>query len=95
MAGAPEVQAVFAGAWQVQPDSAASQQQRLAQVQAAPLAWRLGVADPLHPQAQVLPGQLAHWQAEANWWFMAYVLSGWRTRRVRGNEFWSRDAPQA
>jgi hypothetical protein len=69
-------QPAFAGAGHVQPDSAAPQPQpqpqpqRLAQAHAAPPAFRPG-AVPLQPQAQVLPGQLAHRQGEAIWGFMS------------------------
>lgn len=59
----------------MQPDSAASQPQRLAYAQAAPPACRVGVALPWQPQAQVVPGQLAHWHAEAKSESMG-VLSG-------------------
>ena len=92
---ARRVQPAFAGAGHVQPDSVAAQPQRLAHAQAVPPASRVGAAIPWQPQAQVLPGQLAHWQREANWGFMACPFGGWRTRRVRGNEFWRGATPKA
>ena len=88
-------QLAFAAAGHVQPDSAASQPQRLAHGQAAPPACGFGVAMPWQPQAQVLPGQLAHWQGEANRGFMACPFGSWRTRRVRGSELWKVAAPKA
>ena len=58
-------QPAIAEAGQEQPDSATLQPQGLGHAQAAPLACWLGAAASWQPQAQSLPGQLAHWQGEA------------------------------